>query len=357
MTAQALKALDPAGLGPPRTARRRSGWAPAGGPGGLRVTSLAGADPYTLAHNIDDYRSRVAGRPSAAVIVVPPTAPSTRCRPPPGRRSPGDPVLFTAARHAPGPDPRGDSRARPSAHLRARPAGAVSAGVEAQLAQLGTVTRIAAADAPQHRDRVRALPRRARSAGASSIPGHGFVFASPRRPQRRRRRGAAVGQRHVRAAAADRRRRRPAGAPCRTTCSTSSPATPATRCAAFTITAGSSATTRAVGVAAQATIDGLLEIAPVNPAKRPVSEAEDPHPQQPPRRSPSRTSASCCGASTPHFALQLRNRIARLIARPARRPPRAPARRAGDGAAEIARLRRRAARPPRRAGARRRSRR
>ena len=62
------------------------------------------------------------------------------------------------------------------------------------------------------------------------------------------------------------------------------------------------------------------------------------------------------GASTPHFALQLRNRIRKLIRGAPRRGPRPPARRAGDRAARADRLHGRdarragAARPARRCG-------
>ena len=53
-----------------------------------------------------------------------------------------------------------------------------------------------------------------------------------------------------------------------------------------------------------------------------MAEAEQPERLAPTARSPSTTCASSMGASTPHFALQLRNRIRTLIARPARRPSR-----------------------------------
>jgi len=64
-----------------------------------------------------------------------------------------------------------------------------------------------------------------------------------------------------------------------------------------------------------------------------VSEAEHPDRQSPGRRVTVDDVRQLTGASTPHFALQLRNRIAHLIAG---LPPDHPARREGER--EIARL-------------------
>ena len=179
-TADALAALKPAGSARANNAQAiRLGTA--AGPSGLRVTSLAGADPYTLAQSIDDYRSRVAGRPSAAVMVVPADRPEYAMPAAAYAAKSGNPVLFTARDTLPAP-----TRAAITAHGRPHiyvlgPASAVSAAVEAQLSQLGTVTRIAEADAPRTAISFARFKDGAFGWGIVD-PGHGFVFATPARP-------------------------------------------------------------------------------------------------------------------------------------------------------------------------------
>lgn len=179
-TADALDALRPRGSERANNAQAvRLGTA--AGPSGLRVTSLAGADPYTLAKNIDDYRSRVAGRPSAAVMVVPADRPEYAMPAAAYAAKSGDPVLFSARDTLPTP-----TREAIRAHGRPRiyllgPASAVSARVESELSRLGTVTRIAEADAP--RTAIAFARFRDGPFGWGIVdPGHGFVFASPARP-------------------------------------------------------------------------------------------------------------------------------------------------------------------------------
>ena len=88
-----------------------------------------------------------------------------------------------------------------------------------------------------------------------------------------------------------------------------------------------------MSIAAQSQIDSLLEISPVNTknAKR-MSQAELPE-RLGSREVSVEDVRQLMGASTPHFALQLRNRIARLIAG---LPPDHPAR--IEGEREIERL-------------------
>ena len=267
MTKAALDALHPAGY--PRANNPQAiRLGTAAGPGGLRVTSLPGADPYTLAQSIDDYRSRVAGRPSDAVIVDRrPTGPSSPCPPRRVRGESTDSVLFTArdTLHAP---TRAAIRAHGRPHIYVLgPVSAVSAAIEAQLAQLGTVTRIAAADAPSTAFAFAPIPGRELRLGRRR-PGPRVRLRLPEATGRCRRGGPAVSERHLRAAAPDRARGVTSHARSRNICSTSSRATPVTRCAVVYNHGLIVGDTRTVGVAAQATIDGLLEIAPV-PAKKP----------------------------------------------------------------------------------------
>ena len=179
-TADALRALRPGGSAKANGAQAiRLGTA--AGPEGLRVTSLAGADPYTLARNIDDYRSRVAGRPSASVIVVPADAPQFAMPAAAWAAKSGDPVLFTARDRRPAPTAAAiRAHGRPRIYLLG-PASVVAASVEGELSRLGTVTRIAEADAPRT---AVAFARFQDGAFGWGIvdPGHGFAFANPGRP-------------------------------------------------------------------------------------------------------------------------------------------------------------------------------
>ena len=179
-TGDALKALRPGGSTRANGAQAIR-LATAAGPEGLRVTSLPGADPYTLARNIDDYRSRVAGRPSAAVVVVPADAPQFAMPAAAWAAKSGDPVLFTARDRLPAPTAAAiRAHGRPRIYLLGPPS-VVSAGVEGELSRLGTVTRIAEADAPRT---AVAFARFQDGAFGWGIvdPGHGFVFANPGRP-------------------------------------------------------------------------------------------------------------------------------------------------------------------------------
>ena len=265
VTASALQALNPQGSARANNAQAiRLGTA--AGPGGLRVTSLAGADPYTLAQSIDDYRSRVAGRASDAVMVVAADRPEYALPAAAYAAKSGDPVLFTARDTLPAPT-REAIRAHGRPHIYVLgPASVVSAAVEAQLAQLGTVTRIAAADAPSNAIAFARFQDGTFGWGVVD-PGHGFVFVSPKRP------GHAGGAAPLSANGSY-------GPMLLTAPGGSLPRAVAEYL--LDLKPGYSSDpvrgvynhgwivgdTQTVGVAAQATIDGLLEIAPV-PAKKP----------------------------------------------------------------------------------------
>jgi len=265
VTKAALDALHPAGSPRANNAQAiRLGTA--AGPGGLRVTSLPGADPYTLAQSIDDYRSRVAGRPSDAVMIVAADRPEYAMPAAAYAAKSGDPVLFTARDSLPAP-----TRAAIQAHGRPHiyvlgPVGAVSSAVETQLAQLGTVTRIAAADGPSTAIAFARFQEGGFGWGVVD-PGHGFVFVSPKRPGD----AGAVAPLSASGTYGPLLLTAPGGA---------LPSSVAGYL--LDVKPGYSSDpvrgvynhgwivgdTQTVGVAAQATIDGLLEIAPV-PAKKP----------------------------------------------------------------------------------------
>ncbi len=150
-------------------------------PGDLRTTSIAGDDAFTLAANIAEYRSRVAGRRSAAVVVTTADDPAFAMPAAAYAAKSGDPVLFVARDGVPAP-----TRAAIRTHGRPRiyllgPVSAISANVERQLSSLGTVTRIAGANPVTNAIEF----ARFRDAGFGwgvVDPGHGLVFANPSTP-------------------------------------------------------------------------------------------------------------------------------------------------------------------------------
>ena len=281
----------------PRSTRLRPAGAPAaagaqairlgdgGRPGGgLRTTSIAGADPYTLAANVAEYRARVAAPLQRAVIVVPADDPGYAMPAAAWAAKSGDPVLFTSRTCPARPDARG--RCAPTTgrgstcSARARRSRAASR----QLGKLGTVTRITGADAADDRDRLRAVQRRRLRLGRRrSRPRAGVRRTTAARRTRARPR------RCRRAAATARCCSSATTAACRARCAatsrTSGPATPATRCAAFTIAPGSSATSDAVRRDAQAADRRAARDRPRQPAQpATMSEAQDPSAGPAPRR-------------------------------------------------------------------------
>jgi putative cell wall binding repeat protein len=181
-TRAALDRLRPAGA-PAAAGAQAIRLGTAGDPGnGLRTASVAGADPYTLAANVDEYRARVARRYSASVIVVPADDPGYAMPAAAWAAKSGDPILFASRRVLPGPTRRAlRAHDRPRIYLLG-PRSAVSRGVEAELGKLGTVTRITGAT-PQ--STAIAFARFADGPFGWGVvdPGHGLVFANPGRPQ------------------------------------------------------------------------------------------------------------------------------------------------------------------------------
>ena len=164
-------------------------------------------------------------------------------------------------------DRRGDPRPRAAAHLRARPAERrAPRRSRARSRELGTVTRIAAADAPST---AVAFARFQDGAFGWGIvdPGHGFVFANPGRPGDAGAAAPLSASGHVRAAAASRRRRRAARARWPSYLLDVRPGYSSDPVRGVYNHGWIVGDPRAVGVAAQAAIDGLLEIAPVNARK------------------------------------------------------------------------------------------
>ena len=213
-----------------REARRRA----------ARRRTVAGADSAALAQAIDKLQAKARRRARRRPCVVASADDPEFAMPAAGwAAKSGDPVLWTRKDSLPAATRAAIQAHTRAADLRARPArGGLRRRACAQLAQ----ARHGEADRRRRpggeRDRLRALHRRARSAGASSTRATGSCSRTSPRPLDAAAGVAAVRLRDLRAAAAA--HRGPGRCPrrCRTTCSTSSPATTRTRCAAFTITAG-----------------------------------------------------------------------------------------------------------------------
>ena len=267
------------------------------------------------------------------------SSPTVRaCPPPAGRRSPATPCCSPTRDALPARDATG-ARAPPAAEdLRPRRRESiVSAKVEQRPRRLGTVKRIeGTADADRQRDRLRALRPTARSAGASSTRATAWCSSTRARPLDAAAAAPLSGSGHVRPDPAAQRRR----------------ALLATLVESYLLDIQPGYRQDPVrGVYNHGWIIGDEEAMPIAtpvPDRRPPRDRprRDRQPPRPPRE---RSRASrpghgrevtvddvrqLMGASTPHFALQIRNRIAKLI----RAAARGPSRRAIEGEREIARL-------------------
>lgn len=179
-TSNALKALKPAGA--PRAGNAqviRLGTA--GDPPGLRAAAIAGADPFTLAANVAEYRARVAGRYSASVVVVAADDPAYAMPAAAWAAKSGDPILFTERLSLPPATSKAlRAHGRPRIYLLG-PRKSVSRAVETALGKLGTVTRITGGS-PQTTAIAFARFVDAGFGWGIVDPGHGMVIANPDRP-------------------------------------------------------------------------------------------------------------------------------------------------------------------------------
>ena len=257
----------------------------------------------------------------------------------------GNPLLWVTATGRPAGD-RGRAQ-DPQVGRRSTcsgPADAVPDAVFDALGKLGTVKRIAGTDAVTNAITFARYQRRRRSAGTSSIPGHGLVFANARRPQDAAAAAPLSASRHVRAAAAAHRRRRAAGA-------------------AAGLPARHPARLRRADRSGPRRLQPWLDhrrrerhrgrrpgphrYALGDPASRhrsdqsDMAEAEQPERLRGGREVTVDDVRQLVASATPHFAYQIRNRIQKLVAGlPADTPVRL-LRRRGDRQARAARLHRR----------------
>jgi hypothetical protein len=179
-TANALKALAPTGAKQAGDAQVvRVGDVPE--LDGTRTTDLRGADAFALARAIDAFQAAARGSTSDRVIVVGADSPEYAMPAAAWAAKAGDPILFSNKDDVPR-----DTRAAIAAHQQPKiyvlgPPSAVSDKALTQLKRLGSVTRISGPD-----------PAASSVAFARFVdgnfgwgvvdPGHGFVFASAKRP-------------------------------------------------------------------------------------------------------------------------------------------------------------------------------
>ena len=180
VTAAALGALHPSGFGG-GTGPQAFRLGTAASAPGLRSRAVPGNDAATLAANIDRLRTELAGRASPSVVVVSADAPSYAIAAAAWAAKSGDPVLFVTRGGVPEPTRKAIAlHGRPRIYILG-PATVVSPAVSRELQGLGTVSRIGA---PSAAATAVAFARYADGRFGWGIidPGHGLVVASPVRP-------------------------------------------------------------------------------------------------------------------------------------------------------------------------------
>jgi putative cell wall binding repeat protein len=150
-------------------------------PEGLRTTDLAGRDAFALARAVDAFHSAARGGASRRVLVVSADSPAYAVPAAGWAAKAGDPVLFVTRDGLPA-----DTRAALRSHQRPDifvlgPPAAVSEAVMGGLRGLGTVTRIGASGPVAS---AIAFARYAEGGFGWGVvdPGHGLVFARADRP-------------------------------------------------------------------------------------------------------------------------------------------------------------------------------
>ncbi|MCW2990816.1 MAG: hypothetical protein JWM73_1410 [Solirubrobacterales bacterium] len=150
-------------------------------PAGLKSTDLVGNDPATLARAIDAFAASARGTSSDSVMVVSADRPEYAMPAAAWAAKSGDPILFANRDTLPEP-----TRAAIAAHRQPRiyvlgPSSVISPKVTLLLRKLGTVTRVGAQDAQSNAVEFAKYADATFGWGVVD-PGHGLVFADPRRP-------------------------------------------------------------------------------------------------------------------------------------------------------------------------------
>ncbi len=178
-TQSALTALAPTGAGKDGPQVIKLGVA--GAPASLKTLSIAGNDPFTLAAHIDAYEARIAGRWSSAVVVASSDSPAMAMPAAAWAAKSGDSVLFSGRDQLPPA-----TAAAIKAHGKPRiyilgPPSTISENVLAQLSKLGQVTRVGAR--PASANAIAFARFRDGDFGWGVVdPGHGLVFTNSLQP-------------------------------------------------------------------------------------------------------------------------------------------------------------------------------
>ena len=171
----ALDALAPTGAGKDGPQIIRLGAAAA--PSSLKSLSIAGNDPYTLAANIDAYQARIVGRWSRSVVVASADSPAMAMPAAAWAAKSGDSILFSARNELPAATAAAiKAHGKPKIYILG-PRSTISDSVAGQLAALGEVTRIGAKPASAN---AIAFARFSDGDFGWGIvdPGHGLVFTN-----------------------------------------------------------------------------------------------------------------------------------------------------------------------------------
>jgi hypothetical protein len=146
-------------------------------PGGLRVRSVSGRDPFTLADSVDLLLTEAAGQPAPHVVIA--SADEKRFAMPAAAwaAKSGDPVLFAHKDSLPAPTVRAIKRHEQPAIYVLGPASVISDAVFAKLRKLGDVRRIAGRN-PVENSIAFARYTDGEFGWGIRDPGHGLVFAS-----------------------------------------------------------------------------------------------------------------------------------------------------------------------------------
>jgi hypothetical protein len=180
-TKAALERLAPAGSGVLGGAQVvRVGDVPA--PAGLRAMAISASDPFALAATVDRVVTSARGEPAPDVVVVGADDPTDAMPAAAWAAKSGDPVLFVARDRLPAATAQALRRHRKPRIFVLGPPSAVSDAVLGQLEPLGSSVRRIAASTPQGTAVAFARLRAGAFGWGLVDPGHGLVFANPTQP-------------------------------------------------------------------------------------------------------------------------------------------------------------------------------
>ena len=317
-TADALKALAPTGSGAAGGAQViRVGDVPR--PNGLRAASVSGSDPYTLAAELDRFASAARGNPSANVVVAPADNAQYAMPAAGWAAESGDPVLFVNHSGVPQPT-RQALLSQQQAHIYVLgPASVIPGNVLRELGKYGSVKRVSGAGPGRQlgclrqvqgstvrvRPAVRSRPGKLRLGDAQPRPR--IVLLNAGRPLDAAAAAPLSGSGRLWSGAADRQSRYAPPSVLNYFLDYATPGyTQEGPTAAVYNHGWVIGDQRAISVSVQAELDRLLEV--VAPE---MSQAENPDRLRAGHEVTVDDVRQLMGASTPHFALQLRERIRR----------------------------------------------